>query len=194
MLRAMQKAMAPALRRIALMVGRSVLELVDDSPPVQVVQVSLLDDEVRANVERVQEYGFTSHPHPGADAVAVAVAGSRDNLVVVAVDDRRYRLRALKRGEVAIYTDEGDKIVLKRGGTIEVTAASQVLINAPLVVCSGNVAVDGNLYVAGNIHSGDNITADGSVSDQGGTKSMAGMRAAYNAHKHGTSPLTDHGM
>lgn len=200
MLRALQKAMAPALRRIALMVGRSVLELVDDTPPVQVVQLSLLDDEVRANVERVQEYGFTSHPHPGADAVAVAVAGSRDNLVVVAVDDRRYRLRALQAGEVAIYTDEGDKIVLKRGGTIEVTAATKVLITAPLVQCTGNLQVDGNLVVngtgavAGNLDGGANITAAGSVADQGGAKSMAGMRTAYNAHKHGTSPLTDHGM
>lgn len=41
--------------------------------------------------------------------------------VVLAVDDRRYRVQALKDGEVVIYTDEGDRIHLKRERTIEVT-------------------------------------------------------------------------
>ena len=184
-LRAMQQAMAPALRRVALMVGRAILELVDDDKPLQTVQLSLLADEVRAEVERVQEYGFTSHPLPGADGVAVAVAGSRDHLVVSAVDDRRYRLRSLAPGEVAIYTDEGDKIVLKRGGTIEVTASTKVVLTAPLVQCSGN------LQVAGSIDSGATITAAGDVRDQGGGKTMAGMRTAYNAHDHTPGPTPD---
>jgi len=124
MLRAVEKIMAPALRRVALMVGRAVLELVDDGKPLQAVQLSLLADEVRSNVERIQQYGFTSHPHPGAEGVALAVGGSRDHLVVVAVDDRRYRLRGLAQGEVAIYTDEGDQVVIRRGGVIEVTAST----------------------------------------------------------------------
>ena len=178
-LRALNQMMAPALRRVALMVGRAILELVDDGAPLQTLQLSLLSDEVRANVERVQEYGFTSHPQNGAEAVAVAVAGSRDHLVVIAVDDRRYRLRGLAQGEVAIYTDEGDKIVLKRGGIIEMTAATQVVINSPLVQCSGN------LQVAGSIDSGATITAAADVRDQAGAKTMAGMRATFNTHKHG---------
>lgn len=178
-LRALNQVMAPALRRVALMVGRAILELVDDGAPLQTLQLSLLSDEVRANVERVQQYGFTSHPQNGAEAVAVAVGGSRDHLVVIAVDDRRYRLRGLAQGEVAIYTDEGDKIVLKRGGIIEMTAATQVVINSPLVQCSGN------LQVAGSIDSGATITAAVDVRDQAGTKTMAGMRASFNPHKHG---------
>lgn len=207
MMQALQRAMGPVAQRVRLMVGRAVLQLVDDSTKVQSVQIALLADELRSDVERFQNYGFTSHPKPGAEAVAVCVAGSRDHAIVVVVDDRRYRLQGLAEGEVAIYTDEGDHIVIKRGGTVEVLAATKVQITAPLVECSGNMVVRGTLqvdgvaelnstlHVDGNVTGGANITADGHVADQGGAKTMAGMRTAYNGHKHGGSTtVPDVGM
>lgn len=172
----------PLRQAVRLMVARAVVGLVNDGTQLQGLQVSLLADEVRDDVERFQDYGFTSHPHPGAEAVAVCVAGNRDHALVVAVDDRRYRLTGLAAGEVAIYTDQGDKIVLKRGGTIEVTAATKVRIVAPLVEMTGNLQVDGNIVATGN------------VSDAGGAKSMAGMRATYNGHTHSPGPGPSAGM
>lgn len=184
----LQRAIRPFVQRLQLMIGRAVVLLVNDATKLQGLQVSLLADEVREDVERFQEYGFTSHPHPGAEAVAACVAGSRDHVLVIAVDDRRYRLRNLAQGEVAIYSDEGDKIVLKRGGIIEMTAATQVVITSPLVQCSGN------LQVAGSIDSGATITAAADVRDQAGAKTMAGMRSAYNAHDHSPGPTPDPAM
>ena len=55
------------------------------------------------------------------------VGADRSHPVVLAVDDRRYRVQALKDGEVVIYTDEGDRIHLKRERTIEVTTRHFVL-------------------------------------------------------------------
>lgn len=178
---AFQRAVAPMKAKLGLMVGRAVLLLVNDQLKLQGLQISLLADEVREDVERFQNYGFTSHPLPGAEAVAVAVGGSRDHLVVLAVDDRRYRVKGLQAGEVAIYTDEGDKVVLRRGGLIEVTAATKVRLVAPLVEATGD------MQVTGSITSGANITATGNVGDQGGAKTMAGMRTVYNAHQHASS-------
>lgn len=177
----LRRAVAPMKARLGLMIGRGVVALVNDSLKLQGLQLELLSDELRDNVERFQNYGFTSHPHPGAEAVAAAVAGSRDHLVVLAVDDRRYRLKGLQQGEVAIYTDEGDQVVLRRGGVIEVTASTKVRLVTPLVEATGE------LQVAGNITSGANITAAGNVADQGGAKTMAGMRAVFNPHQHGAS-------
>lgn len=188
------RLLGPLNRALRLLVGRAIVQLVSDGQGLQGLQLVLLADEVRDGVERFQNYGFTSHPHPGAEALAVCVAGSRDHAVVVAVDDRRYRLASLSEGEVAIYTDEGDKVVLKRGGVIEVTAATKVRLATPLVECTGNLTVAGNVTATGNVTAGGNVTATGNVSDAGGAKSMAGMRAAYNAHKHGASPLPDTGM
>ena len=152
---AMQRTLRPLLQRLQLMIGRAVVLLVNDGTKLQGLQVSLLADEVRDQVERFQNYGFTSHPLPGAEAVAASVAGNRDHVLVIAVDDRRYRLTALQQGEVAIYTDEGDKIVLKRGGTIEVTASTKVVLDTPLVECTGNVTV------AGTVTAGVDVVADG---------------------------------
>lgn len=156
-MRGMDRFLAPLKRRVMLMVGRAVVELVKDGSKLQGLQVSLLSDELRDDAERFQQYGFTSHPHPGAEAIALSVAGNRDHLVVIAVDDRRYRLMALQQGEVALYTDEGDSIVLKRGRVIEVTAATKVRLVTPLTEITGDlhvlgsVTVDGDETVAGTV-------------------------------------------
>lgn len=152
---ALQRALRPLAQRIQLMVARAVVQLVNDATKLQGLQITLLADEVRGDVERFQQYGMTSHPHPGAEAIAASVAGNRDHVVVLAVDDRRYRLTGLERGEVALYTDEGDTIVLKRGGVVEVTAATKVRLVTPLVECTGDVAV------AGTVTAGVDVVAAG---------------------------------
>ncbi len=187
-MKSVARALKPLSNRLALMVSRAVVLLVNDGLKLQGLQVSLLADEVRDDVEHFQNYGFTSHPHPGAEAIAVSVQGSRDHVVVLAVEDRRYRLKGLQAGEVALYTDEGDQVVLRRGGIIEVKAATKLLVTAPLVEMTGA------LQVAGNINSGGDIVAAGNVADAGGAKTMAGMRAAFNPHKHGNSPAPDQVM
>ena len=140
--------MRPILNRLANLVSRVVLSRVDDSKKMQLVQLTVLDGETRESVERVQQYGFTSVPKPGAEGVAVFVGGYRDHGLVVAMDDRRYRLTGLQAGEVAVYTDQGDKVVIERGGTIRVTAATKVVISAPLVELAGNTeaAVKGTTF------------------------------------------------
>lgn len=128
----------PILNRLANLISRVVLSRVDDSKKMQLVQLIALDGETRENVERVQQYGFTSVPQAGAEGVAVFVGGYRDHGLVVAMDDRRYRPTGLQAGEVAVYTDQGDKVVIERGGTIRVTASTKVVVAAPLVDLAGN--------------------------------------------------------
>mgnify|MGYP005988835157 CR=1 FL=1 len=143
--------------RVALMIGRAVLRAVNDGAKMQEVQVEILAGELR-NVERFQDYGLTSAPLPGAEAVTGSVGGDRSHTIALRVDDRRHRLRGLSPGEVALYTDEGDIIKLKRGRVVEITAGAAVNINAPAVTVSANavtldaatVAVTGNLTVEGS--------------------------------------------
>lgn len=136
--------------RLAGVVSRAVVTRVDDSKQRQIVQAGLLAGETRDGLEHFQPYGFTSVPHEGAEGVALFVGGERDHGLLVAVDDRRYRLTGLENGEVALFTDEGDKLVIKRGGTIEITAATKVVVSAPLVELAGNTeaAVKGTTYRA----------------------------------------------
>lgn len=162
------------------LIGRALLALVDDARKMQEVQVELLDGESRAVAERFQDYGFTSVPEEGAEAIALAVGGSRSHMVVVAVDDRRYRKRDLKPGEVCVYSKFGDYVLLKADGTIEVKASSKVYVDAPEVEATGDLRVRGN------------ILCDGQVSDANG--SMQEMRDRYNVHTHGATPGPAPGM
>lgn len=122
-----RRLIAPYMRMVRMTVARGVINLVNDGLQIQELQVTLLADEVRADVERFQEYGFTSHPIPGAEQVTVSVGGNRDHGIVIAVEDRRYRLKNLAQGEVALYTDEGDKIHLKRDKTIEIVSGNKLV-------------------------------------------------------------------
>lgn len=133
MLRAIEKYTAPIWRRVLQTVARAVIKNSLDTGGVQKLQLLVLADELLDGVDRVQEYGFTSRPMTGAEAVMVCVGGNRDHPVVIAVDDRRYRIKALEEGEVAIYDDQDQKIVLKRGNKIEVTTPGEVEVNAQTV-------------------------------------------------------------
>jgi len=85
--------------------------------------------EIITNREYFQHYGFTSRPLAGAECIIIREG---NHIVMIASDDRRYRI-ALESGEVALYTDEGDKIQLKRGGNIEISAGAEVTVIAPSV-------------------------------------------------------------
>ncbi len=167
-------AIASLKRKMALTVSRAVVALVRDAAKLQAVQVSLLDGEARAECERFQEYGFTSVPFPDAEAIALAIGGARSHIAIVACDDRRYRKKDMQQGEVALYTDEGDYVLFKRGRIVEVKAGTKLRVDAPLAEMTGDLHVMGS------------ITCDHDVSDANG--SMQEMRDTYNAHQHGTSP------
>ncbi|WP_375591710.1 phage baseplate assembly protein V [Chitiniphilus eburneus] len=108
---------------------RGVLTRVDSAPPVQLVQLDGLAGERLQDHELMQHYGLTSNPPPGTMAAVLPLGGRTSHGVVIATEHAVYRLRALASGEVALYTDEGDSIVLHRGRLIEVTT-QRLVINA----------------------------------------------------------------
>jgi phage baseplate assembly protein V len=146
MLNHLNKWIAPLKRRVLLMVSRAILRAVNDQAPLQQVQISLLADELRDKVEHFQSYGFTSYPHVGAECAVMFVSGNRDHGLVIAIDDRRYRLKPLLAGEVALYTDEGDKIHLQRGrvirmetNTLHIQATQKIHLDTPMLEVTGDV-------------------------------------------------------
>lgn len=129
----LQRFMKPIESRVRLMVGRAIVRLVDDVTRAQSVQIELLEGEVQDAVERYQDYGFTSVPHPGAEAVAVAVGGLRSHMIVIKVEDRRYRLTGLEQGEVALFDDLGQMVKLGRE-RVEIVSETEVKVTAPKVI------------------------------------------------------------
>jgi phage baseplate assembly protein V len=118
--------------RIRMMVARAVLGRVDDTPAMQTMQIDLLDGETQDGVERFQNYGFTSVPHPQAEVAVAFVGGLRSHGIVIAVGDRQFRLRGLETGEVAIYDDLDQVVHLKRD-QILIKSPFKIVVEAPEV-------------------------------------------------------------
>ena len=118
--------------RVRGMVARAIVRLVDDARQAQELQLELLADESQDAVERFQNYGLTSVPHAGAEALVVFAGGLRSHGVVLAVEDRRYRLTGLEDGEVALFDDLGNVIKLGREA-VSVTAVTRLTVDAPTV-------------------------------------------------------------
>lgn len=125
-----RRMLEPLRNRVMLMVSRAVVQIVKDSGGIQTMQISLLKDEIKSEVERLQNYGFTSNPQPGAEAGVVFIGGDRDRGLIFAVDDRRYRFKNLAAGEVAMYDDLGQYVHFKKPGDIEVSATTNVKVMA----------------------------------------------------------------
>lgn len=79
------------------------------------------------------QYGFYSKPHTGSECVVLKEGGV---LIMVAGVDRRYEM-SLEDGEIAIKTDEGDKVHLKRGNEILVKSSGKVVIDCDSVEIGG---------------------------------------------------------
>ncbi len=136
--------------------ARGVVALVDAGRKLQGLQMRLTADEVKDGMEHFEPYGFTSNPLPGAEGLAAFLGGDRSHGVVVCVADRRFRLQALKSGEVAVYTDEGDCLHFKRGRVIEiqtltlkVKADTAVEFDTPVIRTTGQIVSEGDQIAAG---------------------------------------------
>ena len=123
----------PLKDRLFGMIVRGVIEAVNDDTMLQSLQVSMREGELADDVERFQNYGITSRPFADAEAVVVMVGGVHSHCVVLAVDDRRYRIKTLEEGEVALYDDQGQIIHLKRDGIV-IESPLKVTVKAPDVV------------------------------------------------------------
>jgi len=148
------------------LLARGTVVLANSANKLQSLQMRLTAGEVNDDMEHFEPYGFTSNPLAGAEGIATFLGGDRSHGVVLVVADRRYRLKALAAGEVAIYTDEGDKIHFKRGrvididtATLNIRASSGVTIDSPTLSMSGKIVSRGDQVAAGisqinHVHSG----------------------------------------
>lgn len=129
--------------RLDDILARGVVSAADGTKKMRTVQVRLLADEVRDDLEHVEPYGFTSEPKDDElpEAFALFFGGDRSHGIVFCVADRRFRLKNMKPGEVAIYDDLGQKVYLTRDGLVIETPGTLTAT----VAKNATVTVGGNL-------------------------------------------------
>lgn len=156
----------PLRARVYNIVSRGVLEMAKDEKGMQVLKAAILAGENRDDIEYFQDYGFTSVPKSGSEVLVVCPQGNREHMIAVKVADRTVRLKGLAEGEVAVYTDEGDKIHFKRGGTTELVSSTKVIVTTPLAEFSQDVNIKGDLTVDGDTTIKGMITIFGNIIGQ----------------------------
>ncbi|OWY40075.1 phage baseplate protein [Xenophilus sp. AP218F] len=178
------------LQKLRLMVARGIVHLVNDAGGLQLLQVSALDGETRDDVERVQDFGATSHPPAGSVPVMVAVGGSRNHLVAVAVDNEAHRPKGLSPGESATYNAHGVLFLFDEQGNATLTckrfivnASEGVNINTPLASFSQAATVGGLLTYKAGINGTGAGTFNGNFIHSGGRLTSNGIALDNHAHR-----------
>ncbi len=122
-----KRFLAPIQRKIFLLIGRAIVAAINDSETTQKLQLKLLADEIVTDLERFEEYGFSTYPWENAEALAGFINGNRDHGIVIVVHDRRYRPDYLTQGEVVLYTEEDHttpfRVHLKRSRILNIKCA-----------------------------------------------------------------------
>lgn len=154
-LEGLARLLKPYATRISNIVSRGVVKRTDDTKGIQEIQAECLSDEVRDGIENMQTFGFASHPDDGAECVVLFPGGSRDVGFVVAMGDRRYRVK-LEKGEACVYDMTGSKMLLKKNGDIELTPSSGKLkingdIEATGDVVAGTISLQNHTHAAGSL-------------------------------------------
>ncbi len=117
-LRQIAHLLRPLSTRIANVVSKGVLHLVNDAKKLQIVQLDDVEDG-----EHFQPYGFSSVPLAGGEAVTVFPNGEHGHPLVIVITDRRYRPTGGEPGEVTVYNHTGAKAKFTKDGDIELTPA-----------------------------------------------------------------------
>jgi phage baseplate assembly protein V len=169
---------------------RGRLTLVQSGEPIQRVQLSGLADETLQELELMQHFGFTSHPPPGTEAIVMPLGGNTSHGIVIATENGRLRIVNLAPGETAIYSDEGAKVVIKKGRIIEadcdvyrvncqqyeINASAGANFNTPKVEASAVVTAQGQINGNGGmaVEGGSGATFKGDVQQTGGSYTTDG--------------------
>ncbi|WP_393935900.1 phage baseplate assembly protein V [Aeromonas rivipollensis] len=173
-MRDVQKLIAPMMRRLRLIADRAVVTMVTDSLQRQGLQLKVLADETADDVERFQNYGHTSVPPAGSEAIVLGIGGARAGLVAIAVEDKSVRPKDLEAGDNCLYHLEGHRIILRKDGVIEIEAKTVTLTaTEKLTIISPDNEIQGPLHVTGEITS-DTDVKTGTTSLKGHVHNQSG--------------------
>lgn len=172
------------LNLIRGLLGRGVVQSVDETPKMRTVQGEFLLGDVREGLEHFEPYGFTSRVKAGAEMLAGFLNGDRSHGVVIVTADRRYRLH-VEEGEVSIFDDIGQKVHLSRSGiavvtpknltaevggnvvatvagSVSATVSGSVALKCPtLTVDCPDTSFTGNVSIAGLLSGAGGMTISG---------------------------------
>jgi phage baseplate assembly protein V len=164
---------------------------VNDSGQVQTVDVETSDGLVRAGIEVLQVFGHAGNPAAaGIACILLAVGADPGNYVALPLASPACRFGNQAAGDSTLYAADGSRVAVHNNGTIEVLAATKLVIHTPDVevvapsgvTITGNVLVNGTITATGGIASGGNATVNGSITVTAGDVIADGITLKTHVH------------
>ena len=162
-----------ALRGIRL-AFRGRLTRVKSDLSIQQVQVNGLAGEKLQDAELFQHFGFTSCPPAGTQCIVLPIGGQTSHSIIIGA----YRLQVAS-GEVAIYSDEGAFVHIKKGRIVEVECDEYHVKTKKYTVDAEDYGVTAT---AGATFETPLLKASDQLSD--GKSTLDAMRETYDDHDH----------
>lgn len=103
-------------RRLWNSLAHATITQVNDTGRVLRAQLQIGYGEIHDGKIVVQQYGFSSVPPIGSDAVVVFFGGDRSNGMVVATNDQATRPTGRKPGETSMFNHKGMNVFLSEDG------------------------------------------------------------------------------
>ncbi len=139
--------------RIMMVLGRGVVVSVDDTGPLQLMQVKLGPNEVRDRTPVYGLFGFSSNAPRGAGMLAAFFGGNRTGGAAIATSHSPSRPRNLLSGESVVYNILGQKLYLSTTGMQLIGDGSLPLTITGFtqVTCACDIHVTGTIHASGDV-------------------------------------------
>lgn len=181
------------LARIRRVILGATVKSTDDATPLQQMKVQTLGRALYDKVEVYAQFGFTSRPPDGLDAV---IAERNGKYVVIAVGDRKFRIRNLESGDTVIYDMRGQTITLNKTGIRVADVFSNTITmdtsgvkiddknDNHIAMAADGITINGVLITqAGAVTTPATVKTGGLITSGGDVKSSTGK--TLDTHTHG---------
>ena len=147
----LDRLLLPIKRKIFLLIGKAILEAVDDSGKTQLLKFTCLKNETLDEVEKISDFGLTSHPPPSDTMKTIVLFpnGNRDLGIAIACQDEELRPKDMDEGETIVYGLDSaggteNRIIIKPDDSIVI----QTKDGNEIEMASSKVTINGNLEVS----------------------------------------------
>lgn len=108
------------------MIALAAVKSTNDKGGSQTASVEVHRHVERTDVEVLGIAGVSTRPAAGGEAVVLAVGGDQGHLVALPLQAPGNRMGGLEEGEVAVHNLKGDRLHVKKDGSIESTSRKRV--------------------------------------------------------------------
>ncbi|WP_087688034.1 phage baseplate assembly protein V [Pandoraea sp. PE-S2R-1] len=174
-------------QRILLVVARALVTVVRDTGGIQIMQVKLSASEVRDDLPRFTEFGFSSNPPTGADVLVAFVGGDRSKGIVIGTCHQPSRPTGLSPGETILHSQDGKSVYLTAAGGIVVEAKGQPVVVSDASDVTWNCTGKFKVVAPGGVEfDAPMVISTGDMQDNFASNphTMADMREISNSHTH----------